>query len=128
MLSEKLLNLRKENNMTQEAVAEAIDVSRQTISNWENGTSVPTIANTKLILSLYGKSLSDIESGPSTEDSLLKEWIGVLCSIQTVGAQYSKAMICEVDGLWATIKVIERKKEDYIIYNVENIIGLRRLD
>ena len=127
MLSEKLLKLRKESGLTQEEVADAIDVTRQTISNWENGTSVPSIAKTQLLLSLYGKSLNDIESGPSSGLSLLSEWIGIPCSIQTVGFQYSNAMICEVDGNWATIKAIEGKKEDYIIYNAENIIGLRRL-
>lgn len=37
--SEKLLTLRKANNMTQEQLAEKLDVSRQSISKWESGVS-----------------------------------------------------------------------------------------
>ena len=37
--SEKLLTLRKANNMTQEQLAEKLDVSRQSISKWESGGS-----------------------------------------------------------------------------------------
>lgn len=35
--SEKLLTLRKANDLTQEQLAEKLDVSRQSISKWESG-------------------------------------------------------------------------------------------
>ena len=35
--SEKLLTLRKANELTQEQLAEKLDVSRQSISKWESG-------------------------------------------------------------------------------------------
>lgn len=38
--SEKLLTLRKANDMTQEQLAEKLDVSRQSISKWESGDSL----------------------------------------------------------------------------------------
>lgn len=38
--SEKLLTLRKANDMTQEQLAEKLDVSRQSISKWESGVSL----------------------------------------------------------------------------------------
>lgn len=128
MLSEKLLELRKEAGLTQEDVALSIDVSRQTISNWENGTSVPTIAKTQLLLGLYGKSLNDIETGADNDQSLLGEWIGVLCFIKTRSAEYDRAKIIEVAGDWAALEVFNRKGSEFIIYNLENILGLRRLD
>ena len=37
MLAENLLLLRKQNRLTQEQVAEAVGVSRQALSKWENG-------------------------------------------------------------------------------------------
>lgn len=37
--SEKLVTLRKANNLTQEQLAEKLDVSRQSISKWESGVS-----------------------------------------------------------------------------------------
>lgn len=39
--SEKLLTLRKANDMTQEQLAEKLDVSRQSISKWESGQATP---------------------------------------------------------------------------------------
>lgn len=37
--SEKLLALRKSRDLTQEQLAEKLDVSRQSISKWESGVS-----------------------------------------------------------------------------------------
>lgn len=38
-LNERMLNLRKSNNLSQEDLANKINVTRQTISNWELGIS-----------------------------------------------------------------------------------------
>ncbi len=40
-LSEKILALRKGSGLTQEQLAEKIDVSRQAVSKWESGQAVP---------------------------------------------------------------------------------------
>lgn len=37
--SEKLLTLRRANNLTQGQLAEKLDVSRQSVSKWESGVS-----------------------------------------------------------------------------------------
>ena len=42
-LGKKLKDARMKSGFTQEAVAEKINVSRQTISNWENEKSYPDI-------------------------------------------------------------------------------------
>ena len=41
--SEKLLTLRKANDMTQEQLAEKLNVSRQSISKWESGQATPEL-------------------------------------------------------------------------------------
>ena len=41
--SEKLLTLRKAKGMTQEQLAEKLDVSRQSISKWESGQVIPEV-------------------------------------------------------------------------------------
>lgn len=41
--SEKLLTLRKANDLTQEQLAEKLDVSRQSISKWESGQATPEL-------------------------------------------------------------------------------------
>ena len=52
-LNEKLLSLRKKNKLTQAQVAEALDVSRQAISNWETGAVLPSTDNLKALSRLY---------------------------------------------------------------------------
>ena len=42
--------------MTQEFVAEQLDVSRQAVSKWENGTSDPSTSNLLALAKLYGIS------------------------------------------------------------------------
>lgn len=44
-LKEKLVALRKEKGLTQSAVAEKLDVSRQAISRWESGIALPSTDN-----------------------------------------------------------------------------------
>ena len=42
-ISEKVLQLRKANNLTQEELAEKLNVSRQSVSKWESGQTIPEL-------------------------------------------------------------------------------------
>ena len=53
-LKEKLVALRKEKGLTQSAVAEKLDVSRQAISRWESGVALPSTDNLKCLGALCG--------------------------------------------------------------------------
>ena len=46
--------------MTQEFVAEALGVSRQAVSKWENGTSDPSTTNLMAIAKLFGVSTEEL--------------------------------------------------------------------
>ena len=52
-LSDKLIELRKEKGWSQEDFAERLDVSRQAISRWENGTALPDAQNILRISKLF---------------------------------------------------------------------------
>ena len=54
-IGKKLKNARVQSGMTQENVAEKINVSRQTISNWENEKSYPDIISVIELQDLYGR-------------------------------------------------------------------------
>lgn len=56
-LPEKLMQLRSEQNLSQTALAEALGVSRQTVSKWEAGIAVPTTDNLFRLSKLYGTDL-----------------------------------------------------------------------
>lgn len=56
-LATKLVSLRKEKGLTQIALAEKLNVSRQAISRWEVGAAVPSTDNLKVLCELYGVSV-----------------------------------------------------------------------
>lgn len=49
MLGENILKLRKKNGLSQEQLGEKINVTRQTISNWELGETAPNPEQLKLL-------------------------------------------------------------------------------
>lgn len=52
-LSEKIIKLRKANNLSQEQLAEQLGVSRQSISKWELGQSMPEVENLSLLSDIF---------------------------------------------------------------------------
>ena len=52
-LSDKIIKFRKSNGWSQEEFAEKLNVSRQTISRWENGTALPDAQNILHISKLF---------------------------------------------------------------------------
>ncbi len=60
MISKNLLFLRKRANLSQEALAEKLDVSRQTLAKWENGESVPDVIHCDRMAELFDISLDDL--------------------------------------------------------------------
>ena len=59
-LGEVLKNHRTKNKMTQEFVAEAVGVSRQSVSKWEQGISDPSTSNLFALAKLFGVSVEDL--------------------------------------------------------------------
>ena len=59
-LGEELKAQRLRCKMTQEFVADALGVSRQAVSKWENGTVDPSTSNLLALAKLYGISAEDL--------------------------------------------------------------------
>ena len=57
MIGEKLSKLRKENGISQEELAEKLNISRQAISKWENNESLPDTENLIAIAKLFNVSI-----------------------------------------------------------------------
>lgn len=62
MFSENLTELRKLHNMSQEELAEKIGVSRQTLSKYETGESLPDIEKCRMLADVFGVSIDDLIS------------------------------------------------------------------
>ena len=57
MLSDELKRLRKERNLTQNQLADALNVSQSTIASWEKGTRQPTTDFIPTLAEFYGISI-----------------------------------------------------------------------
>jgi len=62
-LNEQIKKYRTEMNLSQEELAEKIYVTRQSISNWENGKTYPDIHSLLSLSSLFGISLDQLVKG-----------------------------------------------------------------
>lgn len=63
ILSEQIKLCRKQLGMSQADLADAIWVSRNTVSNWERGDTTPDIQSLVLMGALFGRSLDEIVKG-----------------------------------------------------------------
>ena len=79
-IGKKLKNARIEAGLTQEKAAEKIDVSRQTISNWENEKSYPDIISVIALSELYSVSLDELLKGDQKMAEHLEESTNVVKS------------------------------------------------
>ncbi len=59
-LSNNLKNIRKENNLSQEQLAEKLGVSRQAVSKWESGQSYPEMDKVLLICKLFNYNIDEL--------------------------------------------------------------------
>lgn len=59
-LNEKLISLRKDKKMSQQDLAEALNVSRQAVSRWEVGIAIPSMDNLLALSKLFGVPLNEL--------------------------------------------------------------------
>lgn len=59
-LSERLIGLRKEKNLSQEELAEVLNVSRQAVSRWETGLAAPSLDKLQFLAEFYGITIDEL--------------------------------------------------------------------
>lgn len=101
-IGQKIRNARNSAGLTQEQAAEALGVSRQTVSNWENEKSFPDIVSVIRMSDLYSVSLDHLlkEEKPMKENYLdyLEESTNVVKSKERL----SKVILILASlGIWA---------------------------
>ena len=74
ILADKLIELRKKNGWSQEELAEQLGVSRQSVSKWESGASIPDLDKILKLSALFGVSTDFLlkdsaELPPAAEDA-----------------------------------------------------------
>lgn len=68
MIGDNIKFYRKKNQLTQDDIAEACNVTRQAVSKWENGESLPTVDNLYALSRVLHTSVDDILIGEKERD------------------------------------------------------------
>ena len=115
-LKDIILQKRKEKNMTQEQLAEQLNVARQTVSKWEIGETIPDIDSLKKLAVLLEFSIDNalgIEIENDNDDKI--EWliIGGFIIGNTLGIVFDNFMLGYVFamiglGLGFVLKVFKK--------------------
>lgn len=63
-----ILELRTKSGLSQEELAEKIMVTRQAVSRWENGETVPNTETLKLLSRVFDVSINTLLGGAETAD------------------------------------------------------------
>ena len=138
--SEKIYQLRKEFSYSQEEVAERLQVSRQTISNWENGTAQPALDKAVELSNLFQVSLDELVGkivGKSKPTSpLLSDLVGQTITIFLVpssdawiSVSRTEVTACEVIAVSEhSLKVIVSEKKQRIerVFMLRDIVGMKQ--
>ena len=68
-----LKELRKAKNLTQEQLAERLDISRRTVSRWETGNNMPDISLLVELAEFYNVSIPEIIDGERKSETMERE-------------------------------------------------------
>ncbi|MBR6113253.1 MAG: helix-turn-helix transcriptional regulator [Bacilli bacterium] len=72
-LGERLMNLRKEKHLSQEEVADRLNVTRQTVSKWELDQSTPDFDKIVPLCKLYEISSEELITGNKPEGTTMSD-------------------------------------------------------
>ena len=86
---EVLFNLRTQKGLSQEELAEKIFVTRQAVSRWENGETVPNIDTLKLLSKFFDVSINTLLGSP-------------------------QKLICQCCGMPLDDSIISREKDGFL--------------
>ena len=67
-LGETIYRLRTEHNLSQGDFADALEVSRQSVSKWENNSAVPELEKLVKMAELFGITLDELVTGETKEE------------------------------------------------------------
>ena len=122
-LGNKILELRKKNGLSQEQLGEKVNVTRQTISNWELGETSPNPEQLKLLSKSLKVSIdelldNDIQSVLVEKVSNTEKLAGVVLKIlKWLGIIFVVILIIDI----ASLILFTYVKEDKVESDVNNI-------
>ena len=110
ILADKIIALRKKSGWSQEQLAEQLDISRQSVSKWESGMSIPDLDKIIKMSNIFGVST----------DYLLKDELEeILPAEETKAAE--KESVCSI-----SIEAAKNSIRRSILYSFPDLSNLVR--
>lgn len=142
LLNEKIAIIRKMNNMSQEDFADELGVSRQAVSKWETGSSVPDVQMLLRIADFYNLTLDQLvrdefdlpmtqcdeqkllnEEPPNTTEFDIRQYQGKVCDVSMNSFRYSVLRNIKIVGMYKNMVCFE-KKNKYGYFNKNKVLGI----
>ena len=92
MLSDNIKNLRKQKGYTQETLAQALNIVRQTVSKWEKGYSVPDADMLEKLSEVLEVPVSDLLGKPSEAAEQASELEKISAQLAILNEQMAREM------------------------------------
>ncbi len=96
---EKLRLLRKESGLTQEELADRLNVSRQAITKWESGDGIPDIENLKQISVLFNTTIDELVKENKNVQVENKEKYSLVEELEIDHTKHFDMKICKIHEL-----------------------------
>ena len=109
-LGNSLHEARRKSGLSQEAVAEKLGVSRQTVSKWELDETLPDIRQSKRLATLYGMTLDELIDFDAEQEQI--DWNRVWSKKYPVLAAYRQRVRVE-DYAPAIAALLGRLEAEY---------------
>ena len=133
-LADRLVALRKENKLSQEALAEKLGLSRQSISKWERAEASPDTDNLIALAELYGMSLDELlgnepvkveksEKATEKKDNKLLKFSPIFFLVAV--AIYAVGGIAVGGKWWATAWVLFTLVLSFALYSASKSVSKR---
>lgn len=101
-LGNKIVELRKKRNLTQEQLSEKLGITRQTLSNWEKNITNPDIIQSKNIASFFKITLDDLTDNKleinCSKKNILCNLVNKNCNLDMLSDDYNEVFgkVCTI--------------------------------
>ena len=101
-LGNKIVELRKKRNLTQEQLSEKLGITRQTLSNWEKDITNPDIIQAKNIASFFKITLDDLTDNKleinCSKKNILCNLVNKNCNLDMLSDDYNEVFgrVCTI--------------------------------
>lgn len=140
-IGNKIIELRKKNNLTQEQLAEKLGVTRQTLSNWENNITSPDLNQASMLCQILKIDIRDLLDNnieidvKKSENSILSKLVGkevyMTFDDEITDINFNttlKVRLLSINGDFIKIKYSDEKKDIIKLVDIDLIESIMLIE